>query len=392
MMPDLYRSIPPPIPEILKQGRDIDIIACLREQPNRQCSGHRVFGVRWAARPDIEAFRPDIGLSFPSFPTSGFDVYRWYGGRLEPELLARDSFVPPSSQDWRSFKADADARTPHQGPWFPEIRKDNLGFLLPLLRLVDPQVKDPCVKKRVECVANTLGQPHEGDPDLTARFWPHGKTPLLADLLDDPATIGALVRFYAFTAMSLLLGLSLRFEFAVLLGLATDDYIGGEKGDVVYEVRAHWRSHPRLGAIQGAAKSKREPTNKCCDPGKPKHFVALEHPGFVRYQHIRHFDGWRFPDAMRPDGNDDTGDGRVLSSPDSPASFSELRWEAPEREASLLDHNAVLYEIRRFDHGPGTAVEDFAPSLPRNAEFREIECGESNAENSISIRLAIPES
>ena len=372
MTADEFLAMPPPIPSRLVPGRDIDIIACLRKVESQ----NRVFGVRWAARPDLEVPRQNPVLSFPSFPLEGFMVLRRVNLSAEWERLNDgNSFFPPRSTTWSDFQSDANDRKPDGGPWFPNIRQENLVFLLPLLRLVDPRVSNPCVERRVLEVAKALGEPHEADPELAIRFWRNGEPPPLEQLLADRAKLGDLVRFYASAAMNFLLGLSLRFEFAVLLGLATDDLVK-QKGVVVYKVRANWSGDELIGM----AESDPGRTNKTCDPGEPSGFVAETHPGFVRYPHIACFDpvnkdDWRFPAEMRPEGYEGADEGRVLFSPICPASFSKLNWKAPVPTAKLLDHDAVLYKIQRFEHADSAAMSD-EPKLPNNPNFKEIEPGE----------------
>ena len=372
MTADEFLAMPPPIPSQLVPGRDIDIIACQRKVESQ----NRVFGVRWAARPDLEVPRQNPVLSFPSFPLKGFIVLRRVNLSDEWEHLNNGNpFSLPRSTTWFDFQNDANNREPDSGPWFPDIRKENLVFLLPLLQLVDPRVSNLSVERRVLDVAKALGDPHEADPELAIRFWRNGAPPPLEKLLADPAKLNDLVRFYASVAMNFLLGLSLRFEFAVLLGLATDDLVR-QIGVVDYKVQAYWNENE----IIGIAESDPGRTNKTCDPGEPSGFVAETHPGFVRYPHIASFDpvnkdDWRFPAEMRPEGYEGADEGRVLFSPNCPASFSKLNWEAPVSTAKLLDYNAVLYKIQRFEHADSAAMSD-EPELPANPNFHEIECGE----------------
>jgi len=375
MMADDFLAVPPPIPSQLVPGRDIDIVACRRNDTHGRFSGKRVFGVRWAVRPDLEVPRSNPQLSLPSFPTGGFSVCRRMNSSEWKSLNNGNAFVPPQSESWANFESDATKLKPKLGPWFQNIQEENLTFLLPLLRLVDPRVSNPCVERRVLEVAKALGEPHEADPELAIRFWRNREPAPLRELLDDRAKLGDLVRFYASAAMNFLLGLSLRFEFAVLLGLATDDLVE-EEGDVVYRVQANGNGDERTGM----AESDPGRTNETCDPGEPSGFVAETHPGFVRYRHIASFDpvnedDWRFPAEMRPEGYEGVDEGRVLFSPICPASFSKLNWKAPVPTAKLLDHDAVLYKIQRFEHADPADMSD-EPKLPNNPNFKEIEPGE----------------
>lgn len=354
--------VPPPIEERLIPGRDIDIIACQRRDPKALHLGLRVNGVRWTTR-------PDLGARFPFFPYSGYVVSRRVGGTDEP-LNGGAPFFPPLSEDWPTFAAEADVRRPLLGPWFPQIVEEELGFLLPLLRLTDPRISNPSLEKRVLEVAAFLNSPHENDPELALKHWPNGIIPPLADLLSNSATAADVFKFYYNSAVVFLLGLALRFEYAVLLGLATDDFVKEDFGDVTYIVSANWE------VASGVAESEPVANQQFCDPGMPTGFAAETHPGYVRYPHVSVFDGWSFPNALRPDGYDDIDDGRVLFSPRSPAHFTELKWDPPVRKPKLLDHSAVLFDIGRFDHGSSTVTHPAVPTIPSTATFKEIEPGE----------------
>jgi hypothetical protein len=99
----------------LRPGQDLHIIACPRGAviEKRKRATVDVHGVRWAAQPEL------------GFPLRGFSVLRLVGSAK----TRIGTFFLPRSDSWTHFRADAEARRPALGPYFPSILKANLGYL-----------------------------------------------------------------------------------------------------------------------------------------------------------------------------------------------------------------------------------------------------------------------
>ena len=201
-------------------GRDLHVIACLR-RPTPQ-DPRRVVGVRWASRPDI------------GFPL-GYGVRR---RGVADVLIGR--FFLPASTTWAAFHADAVARKPLRGPWFASIEEADLGYLLPIIRLADPRTPTGEHRDLAHKAADVFGALHTSDAALAWQFWPAGSPAAIDVLLADPTIGPAVVAFYRRKCVDYLNALALRFEYAVLFALATDDLVADDRG-LFYEVEADWR-------------------------------------------------------------------------------------------------------------------------------------------------------
>ena len=351
--------MPPNPNKNLISRKDIDIIACKRIDIKNKYLGKIIYGIRWATRPDIGTNHP-----YPSFPLGGFIVERKCESNHVFEKISKDNFKLPRSDNWNNFKKDVGelTRKQHLGPWFPNIEEKNLEFLLRFLRLVDPanqkNLLEKIRKKEIDSllpiidVANFLGNSHKDDSELKLKHWPSIPPPSLSKLFLNTAIRDDLVKFYIFNSMKFLMALSYRFEYAVLLGLATDDIIDEDKNKCIYRVSI---SDDR-NIYRGSALTKELETNKECDPGKPENLTLTRHPGFVRHPAFKNFDNWDFPKDFIPEGylNDANGgiEGkkRVLFSAYSPTHITKLNWKSPLNENKLLTHNAVLYEVLKYSH------------------------------------------
>ena len=203
----------PPLPnDRLQQPRDLDIIACRRPSPAAS-NGAEVFGVRWASRPDLD------------WPKDGYIIERLVGGSTVSVAKNGSTFHLPRTDEWKNFKRDVEDCRPVAGPYFcsSDITELNLGHLLPIVRLVDPRIDPAEHKTLTEKVAAAFGFPHAEDAELTTVLWPGGEPPPLPDMLDKPRTAERIITYYRRQARGFLLALAVRFEYAALLGLGTDD-------------------------------------------------------------------------------------------------------------------------------------------------------------------------
>lgn len=356
-----------PIPSLpndrILPRRDLDIIACQRGGQNASASYDRTFGIRWASRPDL------------GFPEEGYFVERSIeGSSPEPVGHQGGTFHLPLTGDWAEFAQEVENRRPLAGPYFPpaDITEDNLSFLLPLIRLVDPRTPTGEHRPLTEVVAAEFGNSHAEDAELTVEFWPDGNTSPLADLLGDPQTAHQLIAFYRRHALGYLLALAVRFEYAVLLGLATDDHV--EKGrQVIYYVSAQWKQwKPGSGRVA----SDESCTNRPCAPKPPAFLKAERIPGSVAHPAFNDFTGWSPPpEVLAVDSNQNLQTAESMT-PRVPAGVTALEWVAPVNTGRLIDHEPVLYELRRFEHGAQTAGDASAPPPPPDADYKPIFDGE----------------
>ncbi|MDH3892330.1 MAG: hypothetical protein OEV49_14730 [candidate division Zixibacteria bacterium] len=356
MSPGIFNAAQVQIPPTLVAPSDIDIIACRRNAgPGLDDSTH-VYGVRWGARFDLH------------YPLKGWLVSRLVDGQHQRHLNNGSPFTLPSTNSWSNFQTDAEARRPAAGPYFTTIEQDNLEFLLPLIRLVDPST--PLTERipLTSIVADHLGHPHEEDAGLAWNYWQQNDPPPLANLLAGSDS-AAVTHYYTTRAWHFLLALALRFEYAVLLGLGADDVVDLQ-GEITYQVEAQWAT------TQGTALSDPAKTNLPCYVAPPPNAQADRRPGLIEHPAFASFDYWAFPAEMAPqdpDGNPKPTEQMIVK---CPTLYTGLAWsEAPHPER-LLHHEAVLYELSRFHHGRSTAAQPTAPALPPDAAFTELEPGE----------------
>ena len=340
-------------PNTLVDGRDAQIIACER------ATQQRCIGVRWAS------------TAASGFPRDGYAVWRVEvdaNGKLgQPELLG--DFTLPVTTDWNAFAADVAARAPAAGPWFPAINQSELAFLLPVIRFAD--LRTPDAERPALCaqIATWFGDPHENDAELAWHFWGQATPPSLQDLLANQVTASALYGYYWRYSVAFLHLLAQRFEYAVLLGLGTDD-AGAPAGATV---RYYLQINPERS---GAVHSQDVPPGKRCRPAAPAWCRAERVPGTVPHPAFAAWPAWSPPAGLAPvDPDGQPLPARALV-PRAPAAFTALTWAGPPETNTLLSHDPVLYRIRRFSHGAATASLGTAPVLPANAAFREIVPGE----------------
>lgn len=366
----------------LKPGQHIHIIACPRGEVGgprlppvvrpsegvlRRVAGRRtrpkektrlplrmtVYGVRWAARPDL------------GFPPKGFSVFRVAGSK---RTKIGDFFLP-RSKTWGVFRADAEARRPVMGPYFPTITRDNLGYLLPIVRLADPRTPISELRLLALKVADFFGEPHRADPGLAWSFWATGEAPPLTSLLSSTATRAALIAYYRSRATTYLLALALRFEYAVLFGLATDDLVPSATTNVHHLVAAKW-------AKDSGGSSTQLDRKKTCIPPPPREVEATRVPGSVGHPAFVAWPGWAHPAALSPT---DVG-GEPLPPtalvPRVPSPHTALTWSEAEPSGRLIDYGPVLYLASRFHFGADSAKELSSPPLPSGAVFEPLFEGE----------------
>ncbi len=337
----------------LVDGRDAQIIACER------IAQQRCIGVRWASAAPL------------GFPRDGYTVWRVEvdanGGLGQPVRLG--DYTLPASADWPAFAADVAARAPAAGPWFPTIRQADLGFLLPLIRFAD--LRTPDAERPALCaqIATWFGRPHENDAELAWQFWRQAPPPPLQDLLADQATTSAVQLYYWRYVVAFLTLLAERFEYAVLLGLGTDD----AGAPAAATVRYYLELNPKRA---GEVRSQDVPPGKRCQPAAPAWCRAERVPGSVPHPAFAAWPAWVPPAGFAPlDPDGQPLPARALV-PRIPAAFTALTWAAPPERNTLLSQDPVLYRVRRFAHGAATAALGTAPVLPANAAFSEIVAGE----------------
>ncbi|MFI7642291.1 hypothetical protein [Nonomuraea sp. NPDC049400] len=337
----------------LVAGTDIHVIACLRG--SLPGNNERVFGVRWAGRPDL------------GFPPKGFVLQRVVAGVPAPVVVGR-YFLPPT-KDWATFKAAAALRRPSMGPYFPDFLPANLEYLLPIIGLAAPGTDEAELPGLVKKAADFFGHIHAGDPALAWTFWPNGHAPSLATLLGDPTARAALIAFYRSRCTAYLLALALRFEYAVLFGLATDDLAPAGSAEVSYHITGVWSE-------TGTSTTELDVPKPPCEPAPPTVVTATRIPGDVAHPAFGAFSDWIPPPALAPTD----GDGVPLPAsslvPRAPAAFTALSWSAPAPSPRLISYDAALYFVDRFDFGAHTAEHVATPALPADASFTPLFDGE----------------
>ncbi|MHC8285942.1 hypothetical protein ACYZUD_03730 [Pseudomonas sp. XS1P51] len=351
----------PPLPnDVLIQPRDLDIIACRRPSPLVATDNAEVFGVRWASRPDLD------------WPKDGYLVERLLGGSAVPVGSNGGVFHLPKTDTWPDFAQGTENRRPIAGPYFPsaDITEANLGYLLPIVRLVDPRTDPAEHGALTEIVAAALGFTHAEDAELTIAFWPGGEAPPLTVLLGNSATSGPVIAYYRREARGYLLALAVRFEYAVLLGLGTDDAVKKSDRDLSYCVKT------ALTHGSGSAVTDPIPTNRTCAPPAPKTFTAARVPGSVGHPAFNDFAGWvPAAELLAVDSNGNAQLPEALI-PRAPAGITALTWSAPSHTGRMLDHNPVLYELGRFGHGAATAALSSPPPAPHETAYAPLFEGE----------------
>lgn len=329
----------------LVPGRDLHIIGCRRPAHSRQRS---CVGLRWASRIDL------------GFPQTGYRV-----SRRSPTAGSSQSigtFFLPDTSNWPAFVADAEARRPKCGPYFLTIDEKAFGYLLPIIRLCDPRTDSGEIPALVGKAADFFGETHKGDAALAFSHWQFGTVPTVAALLQQPTTASAIEQFYRKRCMAFLLVMALRFEYAVLFGLATDDPTPG-RGTVVYTVQA------TFGRARGSAESAPIKAGIHCAPAAPEWAEAVRQPGGLLYPHATLWPDWIPPAGLRTDDNADSAQPSTASWPRVPAALTALSWAEALPEPNLIGLGPVLYRIGRFAHGATTAALVSPPALPADAVF-----------------------
>jgi len=336
----------------LVPGQDLHIIGCAR--PETMASGTPCLGIRWAARVDL------------GFPISGYRIAR----RRPNESTATELglFFLPETTAWSVFADDAKRRRPRCGPWFDAIEEKHFADLLPVIRFCDPRVPAAEAPALIERAAAFFGDTHRSDAELAFSFWRFGPLPTLGELLNDPQAATALERFYRRQCLALLLVLTLRFEYAALFGLATDDEPG--EGAFIYHVRAVF------AGADGGAESDPVLTGARCDPPPPAWLAAERVPGSVLYPSAALWPKWQPPAELAP--TDDQGLPLPASAgwPRVPAALTGLSWAEPLPETKLIGHGPVLYRVGRYGHGAASATFPISPPLPAGADFTMVGDGE----------------
>ncbi|GAA1869444.1 hypothetical protein [Asanoa iriomotensis] len=335
-------------------GSDIHVIACRRGSlPTGQ--HERVFGVRWAGRPDL------------GFPSKGFVLRRIVAGAPAPVVVGR-YFLPPTT-DWATFKTAAEQRRPAMGPYFPDFLPENLEYLLPIVRLADPGAPAAELPGLVERAADFFGGIHTGDPALAWALWPDGNVPSLPALLADPAARAALTSFYRARCTAYLLALALRFEYAVLFGLATDDLAPAGNAAVSYQITGEWSE-------AGTSTTDLDVPKPPCEPPPPAEVTATRIPGNVAHPAFRAFGDWVPPAPLAPADQDGVPLPATATVPRVPAALTGLSWSAQPPSPRLIGYGAALYLVDRFDFGADTAELEATPPLPAGAQFTPLFDGE----------------
>jgi hypothetical protein len=337
--------------EPLRPYFDIDIMAALR--PER--IPDRIAAVRWTSRPVL------------GFPASGYGIWRrevLAGGGVARSLVG--TFYLPATDSWSAFEADLLARAPIAGPYFDTVTEADLGFLLPLVRAVDPRI--PLVDRLALLpeVADFFGYTHTAEPFYLVLMWNKPVPATFDDLIADPVAGPVITAFYGLEVMKFLEALAIRYEYALLLGLGVEDDITG-LGNVVYELAAWWG--PQLGAsmtpvIDGLALS----------PTRAAQWVRASvvdgnvgHPAFARTS-------WDPPDGYVPVDGAGAPVGVGATYPRPYATQTALAWDlTPSDDVRLLKPGQpVSFRVRSFEHGASTAGEPTPPPAPSTRRFRDI--------------------
>jgi hypothetical protein len=340
----------------LVAGTDIHVIACLRGSLTTG-QQERVFGVRWGGRPDL------------GFPSNGFVLFRIVAPTGESTLVGR-FFLPPSS-NWADFKAAAKARRPAMGPYFADILPENLEYLLPIISLADPRTPAAQHTVLVGRVVDVFGDLHARDPALAWAFWPDGNVPPLATLMTNPMARASLIAYYRSRCVTYLLALALRFEYAVLFGLATDDLAPSGTAAIAYRIRGEWS-----GEVIGTSTTDLDIPKPPCEPPPPDVVTAKRIPGNVAHRAFAAWSDWVPPLALAPrdpDGKPLPASGLV---PRAPAAFTGLSWSAPTPWPRLIGYGPALYLVGRFDFGADSAELPDTPPIPPDAVFKPLFDGE----------------
>ena len=341
----------------LDPDRDLAISSCERDAPGR------VVGLRWAARREL------------GFPPSGF-VVDVSAKRGSPRVIG--TFHLPDTSSWDTFAADAATRRPAVGPWFPGVAQRDLGFLLPLVRLVDSRVSASERIAQITAAADFFGHIHRNDPELKWRLR-RQPFPPLAQMLGDDTQAAAVIGFYHQHTLDFLHVLALRFEYAALLGLGTDHQ--PDAGTLVYGVEARWP------AYSGRSTADPLPDGRRCSPVPPAWLRVDRAPGTVPHPAFARWPNWSPPPELV--SQEASGAPRPASTivPQVPAAFSALTWADKAPESRLLGYGPVLYRVTRFHHGADTAETLTTPAAPSDSVFAAINEGELVARASTEPHL-----
>lgn len=335
----------------LLKGRDIHIIACERSFSSQKRVS--IMGVRWASRPDI------------GFPDKGYDIFRLTAESRDGVWEHVGNFSLPRTESWAIFKEDAESRNRHGGPYFDSIDENNLGFLLPLIDLVNPATREDRMNGLVRNAVSFFGNIHLQDPELSWNIWGHTSPEPLHDLLAGPHR-DELIRFYKNKAFGFLVGICYRFEYATLLGFGTNDLT---RDHTVYKVVGNWKNY------HGESETELKVATLKCDLQPPSTLKVTRAPGVIPHPAYNFFEAWTPPDLFRSTDSYGTPLPTVSMIPKVPVAFSSLQWAQPPKEVNIIGYEPVVYLLERFAHGPDTADAPEAPA-PDGAVFTPVVEGE----------------
>lgn len=303
-------------------------------------------------------------------------------------------FFLPRTDSWQNFERDLNAREILGGPWFtPPHQQSEFESLMKMIRIIDPRtyqyndssgnpvitaVPNENVPNRTELedlvryLADFFDNDYQDDEDLAATIWGADSTPFdISTMISDHFT--QILEFYYNQCKESLYALSMRIEYAALLGLFVKiDHSNQKNIPIEYGVMA---------LFVGNTMFRDSCPNESCIPPSVTGFTSRKteqsktmHPSFDNRipSPSNTWTNWRYPPILAKNQPDGTPFEIESYIPRYDSYGTGLNWNQAEDSSQLMHKDSILYRIERFEHGIGSVSSSTIPALPADPNWVDL--------------------